>query len=304
MSKRSRDRHLAKLAARRQAEREAARRRRERIVAIVVGLIVLALLVTGGVLFLGSNDEAASPTGASGATGASGVTGGTGASGATGASGPSGPTGDAKPGERTGTVAPTPPTATTVACGAEAPPTATEPKPQFAGPPPLKIDENQTYVVTLKTSCGDIVIEMDPKAAPQTVNSFVFLAKRDYFDGQYVHRIATSIDVIQSGDPTGTGTGGPGYTIPDELQGGETYGPGVVAMANTGAPNSGGSQFFIIVGPNGHALDDQASYTVFGSVVEGLDVAKTIFGFAPDSGDGQPTEAVYIDDVTVEAVAS
>jgi cyclophilin family peptidyl-prolyl cis-trans isomerase len=73
-------------------------------------------------------------------------------------------------------------------------------------------------------------------------------------------------------------------------------------MANTGAPDSGGSQFFVIVGPNGHALDDQASYTVFGEVVEGLDVAERIFGFAPESGDGQPTEAVYVEDVTVVAV--
>jgi cyclophilin family peptidyl-prolyl cis-trans isomerase len=295
MSKRSRDRQLAKLAARRQAEREAARRRRERIVAIVAGLLVLALLVTGGVLFLGSSDEAAAPTGVTGPTGPTGQTG------ATGASGPSGATGGAEPGDQTGTVQPTPPTATTVACDAEAPDAATRPKPQFFGPPKLKIDVDRIYRVTLKTSCGDIVLDLDPGSAPQTVNSFVFLARRDYFDGQYFHRIAASIDVIQSGDPTGTGTGGPGYTIPDELQGGESYGPGVLAMANTGAPNTGGSQFFVIVGPKGHALDDQASYTVFGEVASGLDVAQRIFGFAPESGDGQPTEAVYIEEVVVEA---
>jgi cyclophilin family peptidyl-prolyl cis-trans isomerase len=305
MSKRSRDRHLAKLAARRQAERDAARRRRERIIAIVSGLVVVALLVTGGVLFLNSKDEAASgATGVSGPSrpGGSGATGASGASGATGATGASGPTGSVKPGERTGTAAPAPPTATTVACGAEVPASATDPKPQFAGPPPMRIDETALYRMTIQTSCGDIVIEMDPSVAPETVNSFVFLAKHDYFDGQYVHRIATSIDVIQTGDPTGTGSGGPGYTIPDELTGDETYGPGTVAMANTGAPDSGGSQFFVIVGPKGHGLDDQASYTVFGHVVEGLDVAKEIFGFAPGSGDGQPTEAVYIEDVTIEAL--
>src|SRR5262245_51480793 len=250
MSKRSRDRHLAKLAARRQAERDATRRRRERIVACVAGLVVVALLVTGGILFLNSQSAAArGGTGASGASGpsASGATAATGASGASGATGASGPTGGAKPGKQTGTVDPTPPTATTVACGAEAPASATEPKPQFSGPPPMRIDEQQLYRMTIQTSCGDIVIEMDPSVAPETVNSFAFLAKHDYFDGQYVHRIATSIDVIQTGDPTGTGTGGPGYTIPDELTGDESYGPGVVAMANTGTPNSGGSQFFVIV---------------------------------------------------------
>lgn len=260
----------------------------------MVGLVVVALLATGGVLFLGSDDQAASPTGPSGPTGASGPSG---------ATGPSGPTGGAKPGDRTGTVDPTAPSATTVACGAEAPAAATRPKPQFSGPPPLRIDEAKTYVATLRTSCGTIVIELDPSTAPQTVNSFVFLARRRYFDGQYFHRIATSIDVIQSGDPTGTGSGGPGYTIPDELSGGETYGRGVLAMANTGAPSSGGSQFFIIVGPKGHALDDQASYTVFGRVTKGLDVARRIFGFAPEAGDGQPTEAVYIEDVRIEATA-
>lgn len=297
MSKRSRDRHLAKLAARRQAEREAARRRRERVVAIVAGLLVVGLLITGGILFLGSNDEAA--TGPSGPTGTSGVTGPTGTSGGT---GPSGATGPVKPGKQTGTVDPTPPSAATVACGAEAPASATEPKPQFEGPPPMRIDEAKLYRMTLGTSCGDIVIEMDPSVAPQTVNSFVFLTKHGYFDGQYFHRIATSIDVIQAGDPTGTGTGGPGYTLPDELTGDESYGPGVVAMANTGAPNSGGSQFFVIVGPKGHALDEQGSYTIFGHVVEGMDVAKRIFGFAPEGGDGQPTEAVYLQDVTVQAV--
>jgi cyclophilin family peptidyl-prolyl cis-trans isomerase len=304
MSKRSRDRHLAKLAARRQAERDAARRRRERIVAIVAGLVVVALLVTGGVLFLNSRDEAASgPTGASGPSGpgASGATGPSGGSGASGATGASGPTGSVKPGKQTGTVDPTPPTATTVACGAEAPASATEPKPQFSGPPPMRIDETKRYRMTIQTSCGDIVIEMDPSLAPETVNSFVFLAKHDYFDGQYVHRIATSIDVIQTGDPTGTGSGGPGYTIPDELTGDESYGPGVVAMANAG-PQTGGSQFFIVTGPKGHALDDQPNYTIFGQVVEGLDVAQEIFGFAPQSGDGQPTEAVYIEDVSIEAV--
>src|SRR5262245_52296867 len=283
MSKRSRDRHLAKLAARRQAERDAARRRRERIVAIVAGLVVVALLVTGGVLFLNSKDEAASgPTGASGPSG-TGATGASGASGPSGATGASGPTAPVKPGKQTGTVDPTPPSATTVACGAEAPASATEPKPQFAGPPPMRIDDTKRYRMTIQTSCGDIVIEMDPSLAPETVNSLVLLAKHHYFDGQDVHRIATTIHVRQTGDPTGTGSGGPGHTIPDEVTGDEVYGPGVGALANAG-PETGGSQFFIVTGPKGHALDDQPNYTIFGQVVEGLDVAREIFGFAPESG--------------------
>ena len=104
------------------------------------------------------------------------------------------------------------------------------------------------------------------------MNSFVFLAKQSYFDGKYFHRLDTSIDVIQGGDPSGTGGDGPGYAIPDELTGKLTYTPGTLAMANAGA-NTGGSQFFIITGPRIN-LDGNPNYTIFGKVVEGLDVAK------------------------------
>ena len=208
----------------------------------------------------------------------------------------------AKPGTQTGTVNPTP-APTTVACGAKAPPDAGKPKPQFAGPPPMKIDKSKTYVATVETSCGTIEIQLDAATAPQTVNSFVFLAEHGYFDGQYVHRLDTSIDVIQGGDPTGTGSGGPGYTIPDELTGKESYGPGVLAMANAG-PNTGGSQFFLISGKNGHNLDANPNYTIFGHVIKGLDVAKTIQKLPiqdPSAGiTGQrPTQAIYIDKVTI-----
>jgi cyclophilin family peptidyl-prolyl cis-trans isomerase len=278
MSKRSRERHLAKLAARRQAERHAVQRRRQRIVTTVGTILAVVLVVAGGVYFFnnksGSDQASATPTLSPSAS----------------------PTG--KPGTRTGTVTPQP-APTTVACGAKAPKDAGTPKPQFVGPPPMKIDKNKTYIATMETSCGTIVIELDAKTAPQTVNSFVFLAHQGYFDGQYFHRIATSIDVIQGGDPTGTGSGGPGYSIPDELTGKESYAPGVVAMANAG-PNTDGSQFFIITGKNGHNLDSNAAYTIFGNVIDGLEVAKKIeTSFAPASGDGPPTQAVYIDKVTI-----
>jgi cyclophilin family peptidyl-prolyl cis-trans isomerase len=157
------------------------------------------------------------------------------------------------------------------------------------------------------TSCGTIEIELDPKTAPQTVNSFVFLANHGYFDGQYIHRIDTSIDVLQGGDPTGTGSGGPGYAIPDELQGGEQYAPGVFAMAN-GGPNTGGSQFFIITGDNGHNLDGNPNYTIFGHITSGLDVAQRVQKLpikdpaAAQQGDisGQaPLQAIYFDSVTI-----
>jgi cyclophilin family peptidyl-prolyl cis-trans isomerase len=167
----------------------------------------------------------------------------------------------------------------------------------------MKIDPKKTYTATLDTSCGTIAIQLLADRAPETVNSFVFLARKKYFDGTYFHRIDTGIDIIQGGDPTGTGNGGPGYTIPDELTGDESYGPGVVAMANAG-PNTGGSQFFIVYGPKGHDLDSAPNYTIFGQVVKGLGVVKRIAKIPvenPSAGPAgqQPTETVYVDTVTV-----
>jgi peptidylprolyl isomerase len=179
------------------------------------------------------------------------------------------------------------------------PRSATEPKPQFSGPPPLEIDPEASYTATLVTSCGEIRIRLLPETAPQTVNSFVFLAREGYFDGTFFHRLVDSIDVIQGGDPTGTGGGGPGYTLPDELQGNETYGPGTVAMANAGA-NSGGSQFFVITGPDGHNLDGNPAYTIFGRVLSGLDVAKEINALLPaGTDDGAPPVAVFLETVRI-----
>ncbi|HZN42885.1 MAG TPA: peptidylprolyl isomerase [Actinomycetota bacterium] len=288
MSKRSRDRQLAKLAARRQAERDAAARRRVLTVGLIAGGIAVILLVGGFGLFLGADDgtESASTTPS--------------------ASPSVSPTPSAAPGTKTGTVTPTAANESgEVACGADAPQGAGKPKPQFAGPPPMTIDRKATYTATMVTSCGNIVIELDAKAAPQTVNSFVFLADEGYFDGQYFHRLDTSIDVIQGGDPTGTGSGGPGYAIPDELKGGESYTAGTLAMANAG-PNTGGSQFFLITGPAGTNLDGNPNYTIFGHVVEGLDVAKRIQALpivdpnAADLSGQRPVQAVYLDEVTIE----
>ncbi len=190
-----------------------------------------------------------------------------------------------------------------VACGATAPADANKQPQEFAEPPPMEIDPKKTYTATLDTSCGTIAIQLLADRAPETVNSFVFLAGKGYFDGTRFHRIDTSIDIIQGGDPTGTGKGGPGYTIPDELTGNESYGPGVVAMANAG-PNTGGSQFFIVYGPNGHNLDSAPNYTIFGRIVEGLDVVKRIATIPvqdPSAGPAgqQPSKTVYIDTVTV-----
>ena len=195
------------------------------------------------------------------------------------------------------------PTPQPVACGATAPADANKQPQQFAKPPPMTTDPKRTYTATLDTSCGKIVVRLLADTAPKTVNSFAFLAGKGFFDGTHFHRIDTSIDIIQGGDPTGTGGGSPGYTIPDELSGKESYGPGVVAMANAGA-DTGGSQFFIVYGPKGRALDNAPNYTIFGRIVKGLDVAKKIATIPvqdPTAGlaGQQPSETVYIDKVTV-----
>jgi cyclophilin family peptidyl-prolyl cis-trans isomerase len=287
MSKRSRDRQLAKLAAKRQAERYAATRRRNLIVGAVAGVLALIVVIVGLGFLLGDDTDVAAPSTSPSAS-------------------PTGtPSASPEPGTQTGTVTPTAANETgAVACGAEAPPTAGEPKPQFAGPPPMKIDRQATYTATMVTSCGTIVIELEGKRAPQTVNSFVFLARKGFFDGQYFHRLDTSIDVVQGGDPSGTGSDGPGYAIPDELKGNESYTPGTLAMANAG-PNTGGSQFFLITGPAGTNLDGNPLYTIFGRVIEGLDVAQRIQALpivdpnAADLSGQRPVDAVYIAEHTI-----
>ena len=118
-------------------------------------------------------------------------------------------------------------------------------KKNYPTQPPLNIDENKTYTATMKTNHGDIGIQLLPKNAPLTVNNFVFLARDGYYDGVKFHRIVKGF-MIQGGDPTGTGAGGPGYKFIDELPTTLDYYKGILAMANAG-PNTNGSQFFIML---------------------------------------------------------
>jgi peptidyl-prolyl cis-trans isomerase B (cyclophilin B) len=142
---------------------------------------------------------------------------------------------------------------------------------RMANPPEMQIDTNTFYDVTIETSKGNIVMELDPELAPNTVNNFVSLAKEKYYDGIIFHRVVPEF-VIQGGDPTGTGTGGPGYKFADEPVKGE-YVDGSVAMANAG-PDTNGSQFFICIDDCTRKLTP--NYNLFGIVTEGLDVAKSI----------------------------
>ena len=287
MPKSARNRQLAKQHARRKAERRQHQRRRQTTTIAIALVVALVGSFAAFLAFTGGDEPPLAATGATKPTGSTG---------------PSGAT-SARPGSQTGTVQPEP-GPDEVACGAEQPKTALRPKPQFSSPSEV-VQRGRIYTAEIETSCGTIVVELRAAEVPETVNSFVFLAEQGYFDGQRFHRLDTSIDVVQGGDPTGTGTGGPGYSIPDELTGDEVYEPGVLAMANAG-PNTGGSQFFFVTGPGASGLPP--NYTIFGRVIEGLEVLELIQQLPiqdPDAaaqGDlsgQQPAKAVYIDKVTI-----
>jgi cyclophilin family peptidyl-prolyl cis-trans isomerase len=164
---------------------------------------------------------------------------------------------------------------------------------RFDGPPPMVIDPTKRYTATIATSKGSMVVALDAAAAPATVNNFVFLARWHYYDGIVFHRIIPGF-MLQGGDPEGSGRGGPGYRFADELPAPGRYEIGSLAMANAG-PNTNGSQFFIVSGPDGTALPP--SYSLFGKVVKGLEVVEAIE--AVGSRSGAPSEEVVIESVTI-----
>lgn len=150
------------------------------------------------------------------------------------------------------------------------------PKPtpmSWDSPPAMEIDSNKTYNAEVTTNKGTFTIELFAKDAPKTVNNFVFLSRQGYYDNVIFHRIIETF-MIQSGDPLGTGTGGPGYQFEDEVTDYQ-YEPGIVAMANAG-PNTNGSQFFICTGADSVSLNSQPNYTIFGKVTEGMDIVQQI----------------------------
>jgi cyclophilin family peptidyl-prolyl cis-trans isomerase len=164
----------------------------------------------------------------------------------------------------------------------------------FAFAPPTCIDPAKTYTATINTNKGVIVVALDAKAAPLAVNSFVFLAGYHYFDATNCHRVIYGF-VIQCGDPSATGTGGPGYEFKDELPAAGSYKIGSLAMANAG-PDTNGSQFFVISGQQG--VDLPPKYTLFGQVTQGLDTVSTINNLGSD-GEGAPEEPISIRTVMI-----
>jgi len=170
---------------------------------------------------------------------------------------------------------------------------SSEQRQKFDAAPPMIIDPAKSYSATMVTSKGTMELVLDAAAAPITVNSFVFLARWHYYDGIVFHRVIPGF-VLQGGDPTGTGAGGPGYRFEDELPKPGRYELGSLAMANAG-PNTNGSQFFVISGPDGMRLPPL--YALFGKVVKGLEVVQAINDIG--SASGRPNEQVVIESVTI-----
>lgn len=163
---------------------------------------------------------------------------------------------------------------------------------QYNTAPELTIDLSKTYQAVLHTSEGDVTVEFYASEAPQTVNNFVFLARDGFYDGVIFHRVIPGF-MVQGGDPTGTGRGGPGYQFRDETHAKTSYNRGTLAMANSG-PNTNGSQFFIMHAD--YPLPNQ--YSIFGEVTDGLDVVDSIAG-APTGSQDRPSDPVTINSVDI-----
>lgn len=169
--------------------------------------------------------------------------------------------------------------------------------------PDLTINPDKPYLARVSTTKGDFTIRLYAKEALITVNNFIFLAQHHFYTGMKFHRIIENF-MIQTGDPDGKGTGGPGYTIPDEFDTDLKFKEGIVAMANTGQPNSGGSQFFICTGSDCDNLNKEPKYSIFGFVESGMatvkEIARTPVRFSPaDQTESEPTEEVKINSIVI-----
>lgn len=183
--------------------------------------------------------------------------------------------------------------------------------PQYASPPPMSIDPSQPHFATVKTSQGSFCIELFAAQAPQTVNNLVFLAQEGFYDGVSFHRVLPGF-MAQAGDPTGSGFSGPGYTFPDEFHPDLKHDrPGILSMANSG-PNTNGSQFFITYAPaewldaydaDGNLRDcarrEVSCHTVFGRVIEGMDVVESLMPRNPQQDPYAPADV--IEKITIDS---
>ncbi|MCL5025101.1 MAG: peptidylprolyl isomerase [Chloroflexi bacterium] len=186
-----------------------------------------------------------------------------------------------------------------VACQSGDAASGSGPKKTYSSPPAMTVDQNKQYTATIETNMGTMTAELYVKDAPKTVNNFVFLANEGFYNGVKFHRIIKGF-MVQTGDPTGTGTGGPGYKFEDEKNG-RNYERGTLAMANSG-PNTNGSQFFIVHADLTSRLPK--NYTIFGKLTGGLDVLDKIASVpVTASATGEPsvpTTDVHINKISIQ----
>ena len=166
---------------------------------------------------------------------------------------------------------------------------------QWPTPPAMQIDPKKKYKAHMETDKGTMVIELFADKAPKTVNNFVFLSREGYYEGVMFHRVISNF-MAQGGDPTGRGSGGPGYQFEDEISDLTFDKPGLLAMANAG-PNTNGSQFFITYVPTPHL---NGLHTIFGEVIEGMDVVEGITRRDPNQSPDFPGDAIEIITITEE----
>jgi peptidyl-prolyl cis-trans isomerase B (cyclophilin B) len=284
--KKERQRKLARERYERRNARQAQQEERaRRLAAITLAVVVVIGLAVGGYfVFRGSGkpaQAAASPSASASAAPSASAS--------------------ATPSASTSSSASAPAAAAGAAATGKCAYTASPPASRKVGLPPAKADKKATYVATIHTNRGNIVINLRNSAAPCTVNSFVYLAAKKYFSQTNCHRLTTSgIFVLQCGDPTGTGSGGPGYKFGNENLTGAKYTAGTVAMANAG-PGTNGSQFFLVYK---NSLTLPPNYTPFGTIVSGLKIVQNVAKAGSDNanaqGDGHPKEKVVISSVTIK----
>lgn len=210
-----------------------------------------------------------------------------------------------KPTETTGGTA-TPSASASTSTSTASPAAATTGGKQWSKAPDMMIDTNKTYQAEVTTSKGNFTIDLYAKEAPKTVNNFVFLSKEGFYNNVTFHRIIKTF-MIQTGDPKGTGMGGPGYKFADELKTTHTYEPGTVAMANSG-PNTNGSQFFICSGADCASLNKMPNYSIFGKVTADSMATITKIAETPverdpngaDSSPSKPKEKVTINTISIK----
>ena len=281
MSTEKRQRQKAGRQARLEAEQKAKKRRQQ--LRRVITFVVIAAVVVGIVALISHSSSKKKAAAASTTT--------TSAKSSTTTTAPKVPS--------TGGSGNTSPSAITTSADCPASLSTTLNKPYWTSAPAMTIDPTKTYTATVTTDVGPFTITLDPQAAPKAVNNFVFLANQHFYDCIVFHRVIQTF-MDQTGDPTGTGEGGPGYKFADELP--KTASPqyplGSVAMANSG-PNTNGSQFFVVAGPEGESLSP--NYTLFGTVTSGMSVVDKINadGSAASSSTGTPTVEHRMISVTV-----